>query len=91
MKDQSAKRLLTDHYLQVLDKDTGAPIENVYALGDCETIKDYDLPATAQVANQKAVYLRKRKDNLFLGGKKGKKMIVKELKILWKSGLFFSD
>ncbi|CAG8469845.1 6375_t:CDS:10 [Paraglomus occultum] len=59
MKDKSAKRLLTDPYLQVLDKDTGAPIENVYALGDCATIKDYDLPATAQVANQKAVYLRK--------------------------------
>ncbi|PKC03973.1 hypothetical protein RhiirA5_449905 [Rhizophagus irregularis] len=30
-----------------------------YALGDCASIQDYDLPATAQVANQKAVYLRK--------------------------------
>ncbi|CAG8721646.1 19503_t:CDS:10, partial [Cetraspora pellucida] len=30
-----------------------------YAIGDCATIKDYDLPATAQVANQKAKHLRK--------------------------------
>jgi NADH dehydrogenase FAD-containing subunit len=26
-------------------------------MGDCATIKDYDLPATAQVAQQKAKYL----------------------------------
>jgi hypothetical protein len=26
-------------------------------MGDCATIKDFDLPATAQVANQKAIYL----------------------------------
>ncbi|CAI2177352.1 17703_t:CDS:10 [Funneliformis geosporum] len=59
MKDQSAKRLLTDNLLRVLNKETGQPIDNVYALGDCATIKDNDLPTTAQVANQKAVYLRK--------------------------------
>ncbi|KAJ2961911.1 hypothetical protein NQZ79_g2910 [Umbelopsis isabellina] len=28
-----------------------------YAMGDCATIKDHDLPATAQVAKQKAMYL----------------------------------
>lgn len=28
-----------------------------YAMGDCATIKDHDLPATAQVAYQKAIYL----------------------------------
>ncbi|GBB87875.1 hypothetical protein RclHR1_14370006 [Rhizophagus clarus] len=59
VKDQSAKRLLTDGFLRVLDKESFQPIDNVYALGDCASIQDYDLPATAQVANQKAVYLRK--------------------------------
>ena len=32
-------------------------LEDVYAIGDCSTIKGYDLPCTAQVAKQKAVYL----------------------------------
>ncbi|EXX71296.1 uncharacterized protein OCT59_019397 [Rhizophagus irregularis] len=59
VKDKSAKRLLTDGFLRVLDKESFQPIDNVYALGDCASIQDYDLPATAQVANQKAVYLRK--------------------------------
>ncbi|CAG8618735.1 6862_t:CDS:10, partial [Dentiscutata heterogama] len=63
MKDQSAKRLLTDHYFRVLSKDDGMPINNVYAIGDCATIQDYDLPATAQVANQKANHLRKGRTN----------------------------
>nr|CAG8525889.1 5762_t:CDS:10 [Entrophospora candida] len=59
MKDGSAKRLLTDEFLRVLDKESSYPFDNVFALGDCASIKDYDLPATAQVANQKALYLRK--------------------------------
>ncbi|RHZ82575.1 hypothetical protein Glove_108g17 [Diversispora epigaea] len=59
LKDQSAKRLLTDEFLRVLSKENNQPIDNVYALGDCATIKDNDLPATAQVANQKAKYLSK--------------------------------
>ncbi|RIB21933.1 FAD/NAD(P)-binding domain-containing protein [Gigaspora rosea] len=59
IKDQSAKRLLTDNYFRVLSKDDGMPVNNVYAIGDCASIKDYDLPATAQVANQKAMHLRK--------------------------------
>ncbi|KAG9287047.1 hypothetical protein G9A89_023011 [Geosiphon pyriformis] len=64
IKDQSAKRLLTDPRLRILKKDTGLPMANVYAIGDCATIKDNDLPATAQVANQKAMYLRKVLDDL---------------------------
>ncbi|CAG8609016.1 8266_t:CDS:10, partial [Ambispora leptoticha] len=59
MKDNSAKRLLTDDKLRVLEKNTGKPITNVYAIGDCATIQNNDLPPTAQVANQKARYLRK--------------------------------
>lgn len=50
---------MTDRKLRVLDKETRQPIKNVYALGDCATIEEYDLPATAQVANQKAIYLGK--------------------------------
>ncbi|KAG0233833.1 hypothetical protein BGW41_001365 [Actinomortierella wolfii] len=52
------KRILTDEYLRVLDPQ-GKVIPNVYALGDCATIKDHELPQTAQVANQQAIWLRK--------------------------------
>ncbi|KAI8366172.1 hypothetical protein BD560DRAFT_401371 [Blakeslea trispora] len=58
-KDHSEQRILTDGHLRVLDQQTNEPIPNVYALGDCATIQDDELPATAQVANQKAIYLVK--------------------------------
>ncbi|KAG0261515.1 hypothetical protein BG011_000979 [Mortierella polycephala] len=57
------KRILTDPYLRVLDTE-GKIIPNVYALGDCATIKDHELPQTAQVANQQAIYLRKALNKL---------------------------
>lgn len=44
-------RLVTDEYLRVIGT------EDIYALGDCATIKDHDLPATAQVAQQMGKYL----------------------------------
>ena len=56
LKDKSG-RLLTDGRLNVLNK-FGNPIDSVYALGDCATIQGNDLPCTAQVAKQKAKYLR---------------------------------
>ena len=52
------KRLFTNENLQVLDK-AGIPIQGVYAVGDCATIKGNDLPCTAQVAKQKAEFLVK--------------------------------
>ncbi|KAI8367170.1 FAD/NAD(P)-binding domain-containing protein [Choanephora cucurbitarum] len=58
-KDHSEQRILTDGHLRVINQTTKEPIPNVYALGDCATIQDYELPATAQVANQKAIYLVK--------------------------------
>ncbi|KAI8074306.1 FAD/NAD(P)-binding domain-containing protein [Gilbertella persicaria] len=58
-KDRSGQRILTDGHLRVIDDKTKEPIPNVYALGDCATIQDYELPATAQVANQKGKYLVK--------------------------------
>ncbi|ORX58687.1 FAD/NAD-P-binding domain-containing protein [Hesseltinella vesiculosa] len=57
-KDERSHRILTNDYLQVMDKSNN-PYPNVYALGDCSTIQDNALPATAQVANQKALYLSK--------------------------------
>ncbi|KAJ3367083.1 hypothetical protein GGF32_000145 [Allomyces javanicus] len=56
---RGAHRIVTDRRLRVLDPQ-GEPMEDVYAMGDCATISDYDLPATAQVANQKALYLGKQ-------------------------------
>jgi len=44
-------RLVTDEYLRL----TGT--ENIYSLGDCATIRERDLPATAQVAQQMGKYL----------------------------------
>ncbi|KAI8981627.1 NDE1, mitochondrial external NADH dehydrogenase [Mycotypha africana] len=58
-KDTSGQRIETDGLLRVLNKETSQPYHNIYALGDCATIKEYDLPATAQVASQKAGYLVK--------------------------------
>ncbi|KAG9067145.1 hypothetical protein KI688_011926 [Linnemannia hyalina] len=58
-----SKRIMTDPYLRVLDNE-GKVIPNVYALGDCATIKDHELPQTAQVANQQAIYLRKALNKL---------------------------
>ncbi|ORZ08322.1 pyridine nucleotide-disulfide oxidoreductase-domain-containing protein [Absidia repens] len=55
-KDSKNQRILTDSNLQVLDY-ANVPYPDVYAVGDCATIDNHDLPLTAQVANQKAIYL----------------------------------
>ncbi|CAO3596211.1 unnamed protein product [Absidia cylindrospora] len=66
-KDERSHRILTNEKLQVLDNQDKEPYPNVYALGDCATILDHDLPATAQVANQKAIYLSKVLNNQIKG------------------------
>ncbi|CAD6587966.1 MAG: hypothetical protein CYPHOPRED_004210, partial [Cyphobasidiales sp. Tagirdzhanova-0007] len=49
------KALLTDGKLRVLDAE-GKPMQDIWAIGDCAMAKDRSpLPATAQVANQKAL------------------------------------
>jgi len=53
-----SNRIITDDHLRVLDEKQNV-IENVYALGDCATIQDVELPATAQVASQKSIWLTK--------------------------------
>ncbi|KAI9011010.1 pyridine nucleotide-disulfide oxidoreductase-domain-containing protein [Phycomyces nitens] len=54
--DAKKQRILTDSKLRVIDESTQEPYPNVYALGDCATIKDNDLPATAQVFNKMVVH-----------------------------------
>jgi NADH dehydrogenase FAD-containing subunit len=56
-RDNRTGRLFTDPSPRLLDQ-FGKPIEGVYAIGDCATIMNNDLPCTAQVAKQKAKYLR---------------------------------
>ncbi|KAJ3289559.1 hypothetical protein HK104_007375 [Borealophlyctis nickersoniae] len=70
-KDPRSKRIITDEFLRVLDAH-GNPMKDVYALGDCATIKDKDLPATAQVAGQKGIWLRKHLNMLAKKGEEGK-------------------
>ena len=43
--------------LRVLDKQD-QPIPDVYAMGDCASVKGNELPATAQVASQEGIWLR---------------------------------
>jgi len=53
-----AQRLLTSGTLHLLNEERH-PIEDVFALGDCASIDHYNLPQTAQVAEQQAKYLAK--------------------------------
>lgn len=57
VKDKS-KRLMTDQFLRVR-LESFETVKDIYALGDCANIENYNLPQTAQVANQKANYLAK--------------------------------
>lgn len=56
--------LLTDEELHIMrvptdNSQSEVPDPDVYALGDCAQIRHQRLPATAQVASQKAIYLAK--------------------------------
>ena len=55
--DKTRSRLLVNDKLHLL-KDNHT-VDGVYALGDCASIVDNDLPCTAQVAKQQAQYLSK--------------------------------
>ncbi|OAD81122.1 hypothetical protein PHYBLDRAFT_154025 [Phycomyces blakesleeanus NRRL 1555(-)] len=63
--DTKKQRILTDSKLRVIDETTQQPYPNVYALGDCATIKDNDLPATAQVFNKMVVHGSDMEANCF--------------------------
>ncbi|KZT04901.1 FAD/NAD(P)-binding domain-containing protein [Laetiporus sulphureus 93-53] len=66
-KDTRTGSLLTDEHLNVLMKDSGKPDPDVWAIGDAAIIKGQPLPATAQVANQKAKYLFKKLNRIVKG------------------------
>ncbi|KAI0080406.1 FAD/NAD-P-binding domain-containing protein [Panus rudis PR-1116 ss-1] len=59
-KDPRTQSLITDEHLNVKMKDTGKPNPDVYAIGDAAMIQEVPLPATAQVAYQKARYMSKK-------------------------------
>ncbi|KIP09949.1 hypothetical protein PHLGIDRAFT_28766 [Phlebiopsis gigantea 11061_1 CR5-6] len=66
-KDPKTKGLTTNDECQVIMDSTGQADPDVYAIGDAATIVDAPLPATAQVANQKAKYLYKKLNRLVRG------------------------
>ncbi|KAK7042308.1 FAD/NAD(P)-binding domain-containing protein [Favolaschia claudopus] len=55
-KDEKTKSVLTDEHLNLIRNDATVD-PDVWGIGDCAQIEDAILPATAQVANQKAQYL----------------------------------
>ncbi|KAF2156870.1 FAD/NAD(P)-binding domain-containing protein [Myriangium duriaei CBS 260.36] len=63
-KNEKSGAIMTDDRLRaLLDAESGsqkAAMKDVFALGDCAMIEGTNLPATAQVANQKALWLAKR-------------------------------
>ncbi|KAJ7789915.1 NDE1, mitochondrial external NADH dehydrogenase [Mycena olivaceomarginata] len=62
-KDAKTKSVLTDEHLNLIKTD-GTVHPDVWGIGDCAQIEDAILPATAQVANQKAQYLVKKLNKL---------------------------
>jgi NADH dehydrogenase FAD-containing subunit len=79
----ASKRILTDDHLRILrSKDTPSTAEvfqDVYSLGDCAVIKDKNLPATAQVANQKAIYLARSLNGLANGNQESPSFVYKDM------------
>ncbi|KAI9780430.1 MAG: hypothetical protein M1839_006704 [Geoglossum umbratile] len=70
-EDGKTGRIITDNRLRIKVSlsdmpnpspqfQTEAVLKDVFALGDCGTVENATLPATAQVANQEAVWLSKR-------------------------------
>ncbi|KAJ7777915.1 FAD/NAD-P-binding domain-containing protein [Mycena maculata] len=58
-KDKKTNSILTDEHLNAFKLD-GTVDPDVFGIGDCAQIESAILPATAQVANQKAQYLVKK-------------------------------
>lgn len=65
-KHEKTQSLLTDEHLNVITQD-GKVDPDVWAIGDAAIIKTDILPATAQVANQKANYLAKKLNRIVRG------------------------
>ncbi|KAI0035823.1 FAD/NAD(P)-binding domain-containing protein [Vararia minispora EC-137] len=67
LKDDKTKSLLTDDHLNVIKPDR-TPDRDVWAIGDAARGEGQVLPATAQVANQKARYLVRKLNRMAKGG-----------------------
>ncbi|KAJ6481786.1 NDE1, mitochondrial external NADH dehydrogenase [Mycena sanguinolenta] len=65
-KDSKTKSVLTNEHLNLIKTD-GTIDPDVWGIGDCAQIENAILPATAQVANQKAQYLVKKLNKLGRG------------------------
>lgn len=66
-KHEKTSSLITDEHCQVLMGPKAEPDPHVFAIGDCAVIEGQPLPATAQVANQKAKYLTKKLNRVVRG------------------------
>ncbi|KAJ6591186.1 NDE1, mitochondrial external NADH dehydrogenase [Mycena vulgaris] len=62
-RDKKTNSVLTNEHLNLIKPD-GTVDPDVWGIGDCAQIEDAVLPATAQVANQKAQYLVKKLNKL---------------------------
>ncbi|KAJ7757103.1 NDE1, mitochondrial external NADH dehydrogenase [Mycena metata] len=62
-KDKKTNSVLTDEHLNLIQTD-GSVNPDCWGIGDCAQIEDAILPATAQVANQKAQYMVKKLNKL---------------------------
>ena len=77
------KALLTDGKLRVLDAE-GKPMQDIWAIGDCAMAKDRSpLPATAQVANQKALYVTKSSTSRCKGAHRQIKYLNSRIGEIW--------
>jgi len=56
-KNPKTSSVITDEHLNVIMKESKAVNSDVFAIGDAAMVEGTPLPATAQVANQKAKYL----------------------------------
>lgn len=61
LDDKGAKLAVDDHLrVQSIDgRESPQPMDDVFAIGDCAGVSGQELPATAQVANQQAIWLGK--------------------------------
>jgi NADH:ubiquinone reductase (non-electrogenic) len=73
--EEGMERVVTDRWLRVLKSGGGGEVvDGVYALGDAAGIEGHELPATAEVAVQKAEWLA----NFIIAGEEGKAFEYKQ-------------
>lgn len=61
--DERSSKIVVDDHLRACSvsekSSTPCPLDDVFAIGDCAVISGQELPATAQVADQQAIWLGK--------------------------------